>query len=135
MTTQSKCVSLELARELDKRGIKVDSEFVWLSTEYGNCKSILVHKSNWKERGCKHVSGNNYFTVISTPLPCELLEVLPYVENEDGYFCNVNLCKVSDGYLAQYLDTEYFEAGKTGANALAKLLIKLSDEGLIEVGG
>ena len=142
MNRESKCVSLELAQQLDKRGVRVDSEFVWF-TDKKTGETFLDTHGDWSQALDSGLPTADYiYSSVPALLPCELLEVLPdYIRHKKYGYGSLMILKLgneSDSdfcYHIKYFNNEKFSAnGKLLANALSTLAIKLIGEGLLEVG-
>lgn len=127
--TPKQVVSLELARELDEKGIVVESCFTW----YFDLNSEWVVTDNGYDL-------HKNYQKFPAPQTDELLAVLPdYISDGDIYiFDMIKVCMSPPYYICRYILDNILNEGmakgedRSPCNALAKLLIYLYDNQLLE---
>jgi len=134
-------VSLELAKKLKEAGWDTSVSYMWLQAK--NLDAMDLDSDKWIRTpvGMLNPRVNTAYYAPSTD---ELLEVLP-ARVEDSYLC---ISKVLDWYCAYYEVSDYGAGTKTiykegdelvslefkaptPSDALAKLWLKLKEEGII----
>lgn len=136
MKLEDQVCSLELAKRLKELGVKQESIFYWINDE------ILIHREHaystidpnltgWSSSGCGCCSrGENDLESWSAFTVAELVEMLPATVGNP----HLEMCKmVGDNYGIEYICSDHFTEDKTFANACAKMLIHLIEQGHVKV--
>lgn len=127
MKLEDQVCSLELAKSLKELGFRQESEFYWKSPEW-----MLVAKQDFEPSVLEYAIGHGSL-VFSAFTVAELGEMFPNdwrkryfsMRNGDGWCCWIS----SEGYWNHWEDTTQSE---TEANARAKMLIYLIEQGIIK---
>lgn len=147
MQLEDQCCSLELAKKLKELGVRRDSLFYWIKSDYFNNeyyisivnidhmlddnKEILI---NLGHECCE--SNNKIIESYSAFIASELLELFPMINGMPVEL--MKICGLINGiyYCCRYFgidgDILHVEDGKNAANACAKLLIYLIENGIIK---
>lgn len=119
MKLEDQVVSLELAKRMEELGFKQDSLFWW---HLPNEQEAFIVKSKIDEYAI------SAFTVA------ELGEMLPWMIRELPPFLYLQIEKDHHGWIVRYQfmeEDQIEEAGDTLVEAMAKMLIYLAENGLI----
>lgn len=134
MNLEQQVISLELSRRLNELGIKQESLFYWYGySEKDKSASICYTKGKIIDNDC-----------YSAFTASELLDLLPTdvcVTDENGSSWHYQLwvIKTRHGYVVTYYSSddnsteEWQEENDTLANCLAKMLIKVTENGFLKL--
>lgn len=136
MNLESQVVSLELAKRLKELGVKQESLYGWSLTNSKlkhnevvlTCAQAITHRLY----NC-HLQKETYISAFTVS---ELFELLPLQIKYEGEILELycyygkNRCYVSYVFEGEHIEIE--EYAETEANARAKMLIHLLENGLIK---